>query len=141
MFKVDFTLSPELDCNTQIESVSELLKDHTSHVDVSKFEICDLEGDQYTAIQHRICRQEGDGRRNLDDEGAEDEPSEMFKYVIYGILIICVLGFVYFIINWIRCVMSRPKDLDDSSEDDEEVYDPSKRNSNMKKMEMKNVLP
>ena len=140
MYKVEFTISSNLQCSTQIESISDLLKNYATAIKISEFDICVLEGDQYSAIQHKIC-QNGNGRRNLEGEAADDEPSEMFKYLIYGILIICVLGFVYFIINWIRCVMSRPKDLDDSSDDDEEVYDPNKRNSNMKKMEMKNVLP
>lgn len=137
LYKVEFSLSPLLTCDTQISSILELLSDHTSSVEVSDFDVCSLEGDQYSELLTRICP--NNGGRNL--ETSEDEPSEMFKYVIYGILIICVLGFVYFIINWIRCVMSRPKDLDDSSEDDEEVYDPSKRSQNIKKMEMRNVIP
>lgn len=136
--KTDFVIKSDLDCSTTTDSVVDFLSQHTSSLEISEFDVCSLEDEAYTALKHRVCR-DWEGGRHLETEN-DDEPSEMFKYVIYGILIICVLGFAYFIINWIRCVMSRPKDLDDSS-DDEEVYDPSKRSQNMKKMEMKNVLP
>jgi len=74
--------------------------------------------------------------RMLEETDANDTDSPMFRYLIYGILIIWLLGFVYFIYNWIKCVMSRPKDLEDSSDEDEEY-----NKGNEKRMEMKNVLP
>lgn len=72
----------------------------------------------------------------LEDDNEEVSP--MFKYIIYAILIICVLGFVYFIYNWIKCFLSRPQDVEEDSEEDDESYDPSK--AKQKQMEMKHVI-
>ena len=74
--------------------------------------------------------------RRLEDKDDKDSP--MFRYVIYAILILCVLGFMYFVYNWLKCVLSRPKELEDSSDEEDEYVDNNRKN---REMEMKNVLP
>jgi hypothetical protein len=71
------------------------------------------------------------------------EDSAMFRYVVYAILIICVLGFGYFIYNWIRCVMSKPpRDSDGESSDEDDIgMDYNKRSRKIVKQEMQHVLP
>ena len=73
----------------------------------------------------------------LKEETGDEEVDPVMRYLVIGILILCILGFLFFIINWIRCFLSRPRSHEDEenssdSEDDE-------RNKG-KKMELKNVL-
>jgi len=69
------------------------------------------------------------------------ENSTTFRYMIYAILISCILGFGYFIYNWIRCFLSKPARDDDSDSSDEEQYSGNMRQRRAVKQEMQQVLP
>jgi hypothetical protein len=148
--KLEFELNSNLTCDIKVDNLSDFLTKYTYNITETDIDVCDSIDVIYDHLASKICP--NSNSRNLNTSNTpsptynpgrnleEEEPSTMFKYLIYLILIICVIGFAYFIINWIRCVMSRPKDLEDSEEDDdEEVYDPSGKRA--KQMEMQNVLP
>lgn len=73
----------------------------------------------------------------LKQETEDEEVDPIMRYLVIGILILCILGFLFFIINWIRCFLSRPR----SHEDDENSSDSEDDERNKgKKMELKKVL-
>lgn len=84
------------------------------------------EGDHFTMVM-------------VDQEDQEDD--SFFRLVIYGVLITCVLGFGYFIYNWVKCILSRPPKEEDDSDSDEESYNGSSRHRKIVKQEMQHVLP
>ena len=73
---------------------------------------------------------------DLREETGDEEVDPIMRYLVIGILILCILGFLFFIINWIRCFLSRPKHQDDENSSDSEDDERNKG----KKMELKNVL-
>lgn len=65
----------------------------------------------------------------------------MFRYFVYAVLITWVLGFGYFIYNWIKCIMSRPPQESDGSSDDEDNIGEDVRQRKRIQQELQHVLP
>lgn len=93
---------------------------------------------QYSADHHILDQ----FSMTIVDKENFDDIDPMFKYMIYCILVSCVVGFGFFIFNWVRCIIGKPeisRDSDSSdSEDNDEVQLKQRRRINR---EIESALP
>lgn len=118
-------------------------KDHSVELSSEPtFGILELDSnEQISFTQFSADHNEIDHFTMIIVEKETEEESKFFVYMIYGVLITCILGFGYFIYNWIRCIMSKPPREDDDDSSDSDEYTGHMRHRKAGKQELQNVLP
>ena len=98
----------------------------------SEFEIKYIQySDNHEIIDHFIL--------NIIVENEGD--NTVITYVVYGILITWILGFGFFIYNWIKCFLSRPSKEESDSSDSEEETVSHRQRKRIPKEEIELALP
>ena len=127
-YKNEFDQQPGMPVYITLNGVSEIEEQFITKKDFNAIssgessygilQINDYENITYQQLSHDEDSIDLFRMKIIDFEEQQDE--DFFIYVIYAILAGCILGMVYFVYNWIRCIMSRPPELDDDSSSDEE---------------------